>query len=170
MSMSTRAFIGIRNLDGSVTGIYSHWDGYPEYLGDMLLNHYTDWRKVIELINLGDVSIVKERATPTIGRTHSFNAPSGDVTVAYHRDRGEDWGDIAPRTYEDVLDVVKHSWYDYIYVWEREQSWYVGDVVAIPGYIRACERNNGLRLLSTVRKYAKLTACITSGNDEEWKK
>jgi len=28
--MATRSNIGIVNEDGSVTGIYCHWDGYPE--------------------------------------------------------------------------------------------------------------------------------------------
>ncbi len=29
--MATRSNIGIVNDNGSVTGIYCHWDGYPEH-------------------------------------------------------------------------------------------------------------------------------------------
>ncbi len=35
--MATRSNIGIVNEDGSITGIYCHYDGYPEYVGKMLL-------------------------------------------------------------------------------------------------------------------------------------
>ena len=40
--MATRSVIGIVNLDKSITGIYCHYDGYPENNGKILLNHYTD--------------------------------------------------------------------------------------------------------------------------------
>lgn len=34
--MGTRSRVGIQNEDKSVTSIYIHWDGYPEYLGEEL--------------------------------------------------------------------------------------------------------------------------------------
>jgi len=51
--MATRSNIGIVNLDKSITGIYVHYDGYPEYVGKMLLNHYTTSDIVNGLMNLG---------------------------------------------------------------------------------------------------------------------
>lgn len=164
--MGTRAFIGIRNVDGSVTGIYSHWDGYPSYLGRVLLGNYNTWKKVIELINLGDVSIVNPRVKPSVREKHEFDTPLGDVTVAYHRDRGEDWASVAPRRYPDILDVVKNSWYDYIYIWEQDQTWYVGLVGLIEGYYDAVSDNRNVNAcLQIVKKYAKLAPIV---RDEEW--
>ena len=34
--MSTRAYIGIKNKNGTVTAIYNHSDGYLENLGHLL--------------------------------------------------------------------------------------------------------------------------------------
>ena len=164
--MGTRAFIGIRNVDGSVTGIYSHWDGYPSYLGRVLHENYDTWKKVIELINLGDVSIVNPRVKPSVREKHDFDKQLGDVTVAYHRDRGEDWASVAPRRYPDILDVVKNSWYDYIYIWEQDQTWYVGKVGLIEGYCDAVSDNRNVNgCLQIVKKYAKLALVV---RDEEW--
>jgi len=38
--MSTRARIGILLKDLSVESVYHHWDGYPEWLGVTLQEHY----------------------------------------------------------------------------------------------------------------------------------
>ena len=40
--MSTRANIAIVKKDGTVDTVYNHSDGYPSYLGDLLLESYTD--------------------------------------------------------------------------------------------------------------------------------
>ena len=74
--MATRSRIGIENENGTVSSIYCHWDGYPEHNGKVLKEHYTDRSKVEQLIELGDISSLREEP---------------GVTVAYHRDRGEDF-------------------------------------------------------------------------------
>ncbi len=58
--MATRSNIGIVNLDKSITAIYVHWGGYPEFVGKMLLNHYNNDDIVNGLMNLGDLSILSE--------------------------------------------------------------------------------------------------------------
>ena len=40
--MSTRSYIGKLLPGGSITGIYCHHDGYPEGVGVILRDHYTD--------------------------------------------------------------------------------------------------------------------------------
>lgn len=87
--MATRSRIGIENEDGKVTSIYCHWDGYPDNNGKILLSNYTDREKVKELIALGSISSLGKNITPTPGSDHSFEKQESDVTVAYHRDRGE---------------------------------------------------------------------------------
>ena len=78
--MATRSNIGIVNLDKSITGIYCHWDGYPEYVGKMLLNHYNNDDIVNGLMNLGNLSILSESLHSTTGinlystnNRHTFN-------------------------------------------------------------------------------------------------
>lgn len=84
--MGTRSQIGIQNADGTVTGIYCHWDGYPSYNGRVLQDHYTDEAKIRELMAIGDISSLGEE----IGEKHDFDkAPKGQCN-SYSRDRGEE--------------------------------------------------------------------------------
>lgn len=88
--MATRSMIGLVHNDGHVTGnaiitgIYCHWDGYPSGVGKTLLENYTTKKDVKALLELGDIS--------TLGDTL-------ETTVAYARDRGENYNDVKARTY-----------------------------------------------------------------------
>jgi len=84
--MATRSNIGIVNQDGSITGIYCHYDGYPEYVGKILLNHYNDVGIINKLMELGDLSSLGENLY-AVG--HTWAVPIEGVCVAYGRDRGE---------------------------------------------------------------------------------
>ena len=53
--MSTRSRIGILLPDDSILSVYHHWDGYPEWLGVCLNQHYNTYEKVTELIDGGDM-------------------------------------------------------------------------------------------------------------------
>lgn len=98
--MGTRSTIAIQNEDGTVTGIYCHWDGYLSHNGRILQDHYTDEAKVRELIALGDLSSLGEN----IGTKHDFdNAPRGECN-AYGRDRGEKNVDAETRIGEGAFD------------------------------------------------------------------
>lgn len=87
--MGTRSIIA-REKDGMVAAIYCHWDGYPSNNGKLLRDHYQDDDKVEALISLGSLSSLKPLVAPPDGIAHTFDRPAVDVTVAYHRDRGED--------------------------------------------------------------------------------
>lgn len=87
--MATRSRIAIENGDGSVTSIYCHYDGYPTYVGVILQEHYTDPEKVKKLISLGDISSLYPNVDIPEGVKHDFENRADDITVAYHRDRGE---------------------------------------------------------------------------------
>jgi hypothetical protein len=116
--MGTRSAIGMRTLDGRITAVYCHWDGYPQHNGAILAEHYTDVDKIAELISLGDLSVLREQ----IGEKHDFNAryEGGDVRedwcVAYHRDRGEK---LTVRVFNDAMDFVDNfrSGEEYFYLW-----------------------------------------------------
>ena len=72
--MATRSHLGVRQLNGTVDYIYCHWDGYPEHHGPILINHYNNIDKVNQLLDLGDLSVLKEET---------------DGCEAYGRDKGE---------------------------------------------------------------------------------
>ena len=88
--MATRSAIAIENDDGTVTSIYCHYDGYPSGVGGTLQQHYTDHEKVKKLIALGSLSSLYENVDIPEGVKHDFNRPADGITVAYHRDRGDD--------------------------------------------------------------------------------
>ena len=124
--MSTRSEIGILNKDGTVTSIYCHWDGYPEYNGVILSEYYTKEEIVKELIKNGDLSSLHESISPDKGMEHSLENPQEDVCVYYHRDIGEEWEQVMPKTYSNIKSWVKEvqqGWQEYMYLF-KNGKWY----------------------------------------------
>lgn len=107
--MSTNALI---KIDGSKDCIYSHWDGYPSYIGPILLKHFNKKRKVKKLLALGNISILNRLLVPRT-KNHSFSFPDDRVTIAYHRDRGEEFA------------MGDNFSYDYFYIF-KNGDWYMG--------------------------------------------
>jgi hypothetical protein len=91
--MSTRSRIGIirgESEDGAplVESIYCHFDGYPEGVGQTLLDHWRETAKVEKLIALGDISSLGS----IVGLQHDFDSHLKtwpNWTLVYGRDRGE---------------------------------------------------------------------------------
>ena len=54
--MGTRSRIGLQLADGSILSAYCHWDGYPEFNGVKLVEHFNSYEKAAELIDGGDIS------------------------------------------------------------------------------------------------------------------
>jgi hypothetical protein len=104
--MATRSNIGIVNDDGSVTGIYCHWDGYPENNGKLLLKHYNNSGIVNELMDLGDLSSLNKNLYCD-DNNHSFNNPVDGVCVAFGRDRGEKNADS--KSFTNISEFEKYA-------------------------------------------------------------
>lgn len=86
--MSDRALIGF--YDGHVLkAVYCHNGGDRYDLGRTLLNYYARPDQAAALIELGNLSSVGKRLMPMKNEKHSFAHPNFDITLAYHRDRGE---------------------------------------------------------------------------------
>ena len=125
--MATRSTIAMKTPEGKIRSIYCHWDGYLDYNGKVLMNYYTDPAKVLKLINLGDISSLKEQ----IGEKHSFDRhyeqPEledmfANWTLAYHRDRGEE---LCIAEYDDVPSWIADM-EEYAYLWDGK-DWIVND-------------------------------------------
>jgi len=119
--MATRSRIAIENQDGTVKSVYCHWDGYPSNNGKILQENYQDLDKVEKLIKLGQISYIAEEVEAPEGAPHSFESPMGGVTVAYHRDRGEDY--IQPKEHQSLSGFVKSDVEEYGYVFTKEGEW-----------------------------------------------
>ena len=117
--MGTRSTIAIQNADGTVTGIYCHWDGYLSHNGRILQENYTTEAQVRELIALGDLSSLGE----TVGSKHDFNnAPDGECN-AYGRDRGETGVDAA--TFNSHAELVEQVGQEFDYLFTPGVGWSV---------------------------------------------
>ena len=112
--MSTQCGVAIKTEKGFET-IYVHSDGYPEYMWPMLTENYNSEEWARKLVNAGDASYIAEKFETDL--PHSFDKPQHDTCCFYHRDRGEDWGDVAQTTYETKKQLF--NCYYYSYVWEN---------------------------------------------------
>ena len=131
--MATRSTISIKE-GNKIKTIYCHWDGYPSHNGAILLQHYSDLNKVTQLINLGDISSLRENIEPAekgfistwengkyvrieTTEPHSFDKPHDDVVIAYMRDRGEK--DCKARVYHKITEEEE---YNYLF---ENGKWYL---------------------------------------------
>ena len=141
--MATRSRIAIENADGSVQSVYCHWDGYPSNNGQILHDHYQDRAKVEQLISLGSISSLAKEVDAPEG--HTFKTPVDGVTVAYHRDRGEDIEinqSISPENFF-AGDIEEYG-----YLFTKENVWVVKD-----GY---SAKNQPPQKLSAILKKSEL--------------
>lgn len=117
--MATRSNIGYTLPNGKIRFVYCHWDGYPEYNGHILQHNYQQARKIAQLVELGDMSILGEE----IGVKVDFDdrdAQKGQC-LYYGRDRGETG--VEPKETDNVQDFFQN---DYAYLWNGTE-WIVFD-------------------------------------------
>ena len=108
--MATRSLIGTQ-VNGEIANIiYCHWDGYPDHVGQLLVEHYNTPTTVAELLELGDLS--------TLGKTT-------DESVAYHRDKKEPkWMTESRDVKINELETVASDYgVDYVYIFNDKFEW-----------------------------------------------
>jgi len=121
--MAIRSRIAIENQDGTVQSIYCHWDGYVNGVGKTLFEHY-DREKLKSLIELGDISSLGILLEPT-DPNHTFENPQQGVTIAYCRDRGEDFHSTGYLNVEGLFENGFNSGEEYVYCLNRDGIWLV---------------------------------------------
>ena len=119
--MATRCRIGLMLEDGTVKHSYCHYDGYPEGVGETLVQHYNTEDKVKELVSFGDMSYLASEIHPE--GEHNFDKPEQGVTVFYNRDRGETDVDSVTTSMDEYLSVQYSSCIDYLYVFIGSNWW-----------------------------------------------
>ena len=111
--MATRSRIAIENQDGSVISVYCHWDGHIETNGVILNQYYRTKDKVEELIALGYLSSLDKTL---------------EKTVAYARDRGEEFLQVIYSNVEELFDHGFNSFpVEYIYCFTKDGIWLVSE-------------------------------------------
>jgi len=129
--MATRSRIGIQLPDESVLSVYCHWDGYPEFNGVKLKEHFNSYDKASELIDGGDISALWTNAGWN-------NETLSEVGPLYYSSRGED---LPPRLDANIYDyLAEGEEFAYLYTLKGEWVCYnrnefgnkMPEVVAIP--------------------------------------
>jgi len=123
VKMATRSSIAIQEADGTVSGIYCHWDGNLGTNGRILKDHYTDTAKIRELISLGSLSSLRAQ----IGEKQDFDKPTNhEWCVVYGRDREED--NTHPRNFDNIEHWLEAMGEEYNYLWDGSE-WLVNGFV-----------------------------------------
>lgn len=87
--MSTRSRIGVVLPTGKVKSIYCHWDGYPEGVGQTLVDGYNSQSEAEALVALGDSSTPGE---PYTGRGEEFNDRTNESQKEFWESDLEEYG------------------------------------------------------------------------------
>ena len=112
--MATRSRIGIQ-IEGGIVSAYHHWDGYPEWLGRILKQHYNTDAAVKKLIDGGDMS-------SCYSDTGWDYDEKRDPQPCYYSERGED---CPPRTDATIQEYFANanSWEEYCYIYTTFGEW-----------------------------------------------
>ena len=131
--MATRSVISKidkKVSNGEITAVYCHSDGYLNWNGKILNEHYTSGNKVDELLSNGGISVLNENiGKPGLDFSDYKKFHSLKQSRFYHRDRGEDKKEAATLGGENELVKFATEKCDeeYIYMFAFG-SWYVYDV------------------------------------------
>lgn len=115
--MSTNSSI-IRKTDNGYEGIYCHWDGDEDGVGETLKTNFNTEKDARDIIALGSCSQIAAcvRIRP-IG-IHSYANPEKGTIIAYHRDRQDEGLYISKgKTLREVIDNIGID--DFVYVFEN---------------------------------------------------
>lgn len=109
MELSTRSLIGIQLDENIVKYVYCHWDGYPENNGQILVDSYKDKDKIIDLMQRGSFSSLREQVDD----------------IAYYNEEDNNPHTMSIKKYFGKKDI---SWSEYRYLYTLENKWIVYDV------------------------------------------
>lgn len=122
--MGTQSSVSVVHSDGSVISSMGNYDGHIDFTGMILAKHYASYDKALNLIECGDFSMIGSKLDPTPGSGHSFANPEKDVTVFYHRDRGEPTAHTKARNFCSIEETIKAVGCEYNYFY-MDGQWVV---------------------------------------------
>ena len=112
--MGTRSLIGKQLSDGSILGVYCHYDGYPEFNGRVLRDNFNTADKVAALIDGGDMS-----CTWTNAGWNMETLP--ECGPLHYTSRGESIENNAPRLDKDMEEFFNDG-EEYSYIFRNGKS------------------------------------------------
>lgn len=112
--MSTRCRIAINEGD-SFRSIYCHYDGYPKYVGNILLKYYNSKEMATKLIDLGDISCLLPMLDKTEEQSYHIKEQGARRIIEFEN-------------LKDMVDYFIQSDQEYLYLWDNGK-WKVLDKI-----------------------------------------
>lgn len=106
--------------DTKYLGIYCHFDGYPEYMGALLTQHYNNYNDILNLVLCGDTSSIDEKSTETYVRRGERWTKDPEKGV-YHS--------VAPKALPEIKELSGDT--EFIYLFE-DNRWKFTEVPWTP--------------------------------------
>ena len=122
--MGTRSRIGILLEDDSILSVYCRWDGYPEFNGVKLQEHFNSYEKASELIDGGDISALWSN----LGWNRETLPETGPL---YYSGRGE----VTEPRYDMSLKTYLANGEEYAYIF-MNQEWVCYDLHDAPELVK----------------------------------
>lgn len=119
--MSTRCYIAKQVGPDKYRTIFCHFDGYLEYVGALLAEHYDTEEKLDRLLDVGDIDVLYPKLDPDPDRPHDIESPQENVTRAYGRDYGDPDSEAKIKSLQELDD--EEGWIEYVYVFTEDGQW-----------------------------------------------
>ena len=123
--MSTNARIAIQLSDkpGYYVSVYHHWDGYPQWLGKTLGQHFDSRKLASDLIDGGDMSCCWSDTDWNMKKLPT-NRP------LYYSERGEDCPPQLATTTDELFEQCDNCGAEYVYIYTPNHGWVAHNVYA----------------------------------------
>ena len=107
--MSTCGLVCVRTGSREIRTAYNHFDSYPEYLGEVLNEHYDSYEKAVQLIEAGKYGFSTIGETIESCECYSERDPSITPTFT---------------SIEKAKKYASENWLEYVYVFNpSNNSW-----------------------------------------------
>ena len=116
--MSTRSRIGILLPDDSILSVYNHFDGYPEWLGVILKEHFNTYEKASELIDGGNMGCCYSDS--------EYDAETGDYIDVEPRATyygGDKEAPILSKNFDEFTRIDCWQEFSYVFVKDRWEGY-----------------------------------------------
>ena len=119
--MSTRSMIAIKQADGTIKGMWKHWDGYPSYMCEMLYA-FQSRELAEELVGFGSCESIVSKdyilKNPDMYEMDKLTELSNGYYI--NMGKGE------PVVYSNCEECFRED-IEYLYVWDEWHGWIVVD-------------------------------------------
>lgn len=94
--------------DANYISIYCHWDGHPNGVGYYLFTYWKDYKDILNMLLVGDISYVQETSIKSY--------------YAWRGEKIEPWNRVQPK-FTEKRNLREH--YNYCFDYETDM-WYIG--------------------------------------------